>query len=117
MKRYLITSHYLDKCIRTIEEHCYSSSGFFAGDALDQFCSNPKNLQALRLLEAADEIRTDAADGCSRPYIIWLEKKGALHLYTSRQKRIAATKGFIGGIISTIIASNLFPYLLSILPF
>lgn len=114
----MIPSHYLNKCVRIIEENCYRSpSSVFAGNTLAEFCSRPKNLEALRLLNASGEIQTDMSDGTERPYLVWLTDKGALHRYTVREKRISAIKGFIAGILSTIISTQLVPYLISFLPF
>lgn len=116
MKKIKITSHYLDYCIEVIEENCYSNhSQCFTGTALLEFCSKPKNIKALRLLEAAHEIRTLTPDGGVCPAAVWLEDNGILHSYAKREKRISAIKGFIAGIISTVISTSLFPYLLSLL--
>lgn len=112
----MISSHYLNKCVHIIEENCYSSpSGVFAGDNLDIFCSRPKNLEALRLLSFSGEIKTDSSDGIGRPCVVWLTDKGALHRYTAREKRLSAIKGFIAGILSTVISTQLIPYLVSLL--
>lgn len=116
MKKYKISSRYLDKCIRRIEYGCCNNpTQAFTGESLAEFCSNPKNIQALRLLEAADEIRTASADGGTRPGAVWLESKGILHSYTKSEKRKSAIKGFIAGAASTAIATVIFPYLFDLL--
>ena len=116
MKKYKISSHYLDKCISTIEDNCYNTPlQAFTGDALAEFCRKPKNVQALRLLEAAHEIIATTPDGAPHPAIVRLDDKGILHFYTKREKRISAIKGFIAGIVSTIISTVLFPYLFNLL--
>ena len=112
----MISSHYLNKCIRIIEKNCYGNpTGVFSGDNLDRFCSSPKNREALHLLFASGEIKTDSSDGTERPFLIWLTDKGALHRYTAREKRLSAIKGFIAGILSTVITTQLIPYLVSLL--
>jgi len=114
----MVSSRYLNKCVRIIEENCSTNpSGVFSGDALSDFCSHPKNLEALHLLDASGEIQTDASDGGEQPYLVRLTNKGALHRYTAREKRLAAVKGFIAGILSTVISTQLIPYLISLLPF
>ncbi len=116
MKKYKISSRYLDKCISTIENNCYSTSlQVFTGNALSEFCSKPKNVQALRLLEAAHEITTTTPDGAMHPAIVRLDDKGVLHFYTKREKRLSAIKGFIAGVVSTVISTVLFPYLFNLL--
>lgn len=116
MKKYKISPRYLDKCISTIEDNCYNTPlRAFTGDALAEFCSKPKNVQALRLLEAAHEITATTPDGAPHPAIVRLDDKGVLHSYTKREKRISAIKGFIAGVISTIISTALFPYLFNLL--
>ena len=116
MKKYKISSRYLDKCISTIENNCYSTSlQVFTGNALSEFCSKPKIVQALRLLEAAHEITTTTPDGAMHPAIVRLDDKGVLHFYTKREKRLSAIKGFIAGVVSTVISTVLFPYLFNLL--
>lgn len=116
MKKYIITPRYLDKCISTIEDNCYGGfSRAFTGSALSEFCGKPKNIQALRILEATHEIRTSTPNGSDCPAAVWLEDKGILHSYTKREKRKSAIKGFIAGIVSTVISSVLFPYLFTLL--
>lgn len=116
MKKYKISSRYLDKCIRIIEDNCYNTPlQAFTGNALAEFCSKPKNVQALRLLEAAHEITATTPDGAPHPAVVWLDDKGVLHFYTKREKRISAIKGFIAGVVSTIISTTLFPYLFHLL--
>lgn len=115
MKKYTVSKHYLDKCINEIQFHCYSNGNIFAGNELQVFCANQKNLCAIRLLEAMHEIRTSTPDGSAIPCAIWLEDAGVLHTYAKREKRIAAIKGFILGIISTVISTTLFPCLFNFL--
>ena len=115
LKKYTVSKRYLDKCINIIQFHCYSNGNTFTGDELQSFCEKPKNLLAIHLLEAMHEIRTSTPDGSSIPLAIWLEDAGVLHSYAKREKCIAAIKGFILGIISTIISTTLFPYLFNLL--
>ena len=116
MKKYKISSRYLDKCIRTIEDNCYNTPlQAFTGNPLAEFYSKPKNVQALRLLEAAHEITTTTPDGAMHPAIVWLDDKGVLHFYTKREKRLSVIKGFIAGVVSTVISTVLFPYLFNLL--
>lgn len=112
----MVSSHYLNKCVRIIKENSYSNpSDVFSGNSLDHFCSCPKNREALRLLYASGEIKTDSSDGADHPLLVWLTDKGALHRYTAREKRLSAIKGFIAGILSTVISTQLIPYLVSLL--
>ncbi|MBD5456328.1 MAG: hypothetical protein HDR23_07630 [Lachnospiraceae bacterium] len=116
MKRYKVSSRYLDKCISTIELNCYNHpSGAFTGDALKQFCSKPKNIQAIRLLEATHEIKTFIPNNSVTPEIIWLNDKGILHSYEKTEKRMSAIKGFIAGVMTTLISTTILPYLFNLL--
>lgn len=116
MKKYKISSRYLDKCIGIIESNCYSHpSEAFTGDTLEQFCSKPKNIQAIRLLQAAHEIRTFIPNNAKLPSAIWLEDKGILHSYAKIEKRKSAIKGFIAGVMTTVISTTILPYLFNLI--
>ena len=114
MRKYHISSRYLDKCIRIIENNCYSSSSeCFSGESLQNFCNKPKNLYALKLLEALGEVYLYKADGASVPYTIRLENSGVLHTYNIREKRKSAIKGFVAGVLSALLSTYVLPYVFS----
>ena len=116
MKKYFITSIYLDRCIKTIEQHCFMNpNSSFHGEALSAFCSKPKNLYALHLLAASGEIRMDISDRSEIPSVVWLENKGMLHSYTKWQKIKSAILGFIAGVFSTTVIPYLFQLLVNTL--
>lgn len=114
MKKYLVTSIYLDRCIKTIEKNCFTNpNGAFTGKALSEFCSNPKKLYALHLLEASGEIRMAITDRSEIPSVVWLESKGMLHSYTKWGKIVSAVLGFIAGVLSTTVIPYVFQLMLS----
>lgn len=113
MKKHLVTSIYLDRCIKTIEQNCFTNpSGAFVGESLSEFCSNCKKLYALHLLEASGEIRMLISSNSEIPSVVWLENKGMLHSYTKWAKIISAVFGFIAGVISTTVIPYVFQLIL-----
>lgn len=113
MKKYFVTSIYLDRCIKTIEQNCFTNpNGAFMGEELSKFCSTPKKLYALHLLEASGEIRMTISDSSEIPSIVWLENKGMLHSYTKWVKIVSAVFGFIAGVLSTTVIPYVFQLML-----
>jgi hypothetical protein len=117
MKKYHVSSGYIDRAIKIIEVNCFSNmDGSFCGAELQKFCKNPKNLYTLNLLEASGEIRMAKTNNSEMPYAVWLENKGMLHAYTKWEKRIASIKGFLAGVLSTTIIPYIFELLVTQLP-
>lgn len=106
MKKYKLSSSYIDRTMNKIEYHCLSDMNeTFCGPELSKFCSKPKNVYAIRLLEASGEIRTIKADNSEIPSAIFLENKGVLHSYTKAEKIKSSINGFFVGLFSGIIAT------------
>lgn len=107
MKKYNISLHYLDKYMSIIQDNCINHSSFH-GKELSTFCSEPKNLQAIHILEAKGEVRCVTPDNSDEPVAIWLEKEGTLHFFIKHEKRLSAIKGFLIGCLTGIISSVIF---------
>lgn len=110
-----LSSRFIDKCMKTIENNCNNPQNVFIGKELSSFCSNPRNLKALSILEAHGEVRSAKADGSQVPCAVYLESKGVLHFYVKREKMVSGIKGFILGVLSAFIANTLLPYLFNLL--
>lgn len=115
MKKYKISTRYLDKCISEIECNCLLY-GSFNGIELLKFCENQKRLYAAHLLEASGDIRMVKPDNSDIPSVIFLENKGLLRSYTKYEKSVSSVKGFIVGVISTTVIPYLFNMIASQLP-
>lgn len=114
MKTRSISTHQVEKTMKIIYDNCTNSnSGAFTGKALASFCSDSKNLQAIQILEATNEIRCSYVDGSNIPLIIWLEDNGILHFFNKDEKRKAAIKGFILGCVTGIFSSVVLPLFLT----
>lgn len=114
MKKYHVSSGYIDRTIKTIETNCFLNADCaFSGAELLRFCTKPKNLYALHLLEASGEIRMLKSDASEYPYAVFLENKGLLHSYTKWEKTASTIKGFIAGVVSTTIIPYLFQLLVT----
>lgn len=106
MKKYHVSSGYIDRTIKTIETNCFLNADCaFSGAELLRFCTKPKNLYALHLLEASGEIRMLKSDASEYPYAVFLENKGLLHSYTKWKKCVSGIKGFIAGLLSGILVT------------
>ena len=114
MKKYYVSSGYIDRLIKKIEIGCFSNpTGTLSGVELLKLCLKPKNLYALHLLEASGEIRMSKTNNSEIPNAVWLENKGMLHSYTKWEKFKSGFWGFVIGVFSTTIVPYAFQWFLN----
>lgn len=95
----------MHRCLSKIEKLCFQSdTGVITGDDIAKLCSSPKNLKAIKALEASQYVSLIWIDNHNLPVGIREGEKTTLYALERSEIWLNRFLGFIAGILTSVLA-------------